>query len=109
MQLVIHNWANFQLHVSYATKNQLHKIVAKCQISSSGGHTLSQDLGPLHRRQRCGGVDRQCDLEVLHHSTQIVIKISKLARHIGLVQCGHPAQAGKGEHSPGRFEPETPT
>ncbi len=37
------------------------------------------------------------------------IKTSKVARHIGLVQCGHPAQAGKGEHSPRCFEPEAPT
>jgi len=35
MQLVLGNWANFQLHVSHATENQLHKTVAKCQISSS--------------------------------------------------------------------------
>jgi len=35
MQLVIHNWVNFQLHVSHATGNQLHKTIAKCQISSS--------------------------------------------------------------------------
>jgi hypothetical protein len=35
MQLVIRNWANFQLHVSHVTGNQLHKTVAKCQISSS--------------------------------------------------------------------------
>jgi len=74
-----------------------------------GGHTLSQNLGPLHRFQRCGGVDRQCDLEVLRHSTQVVIKTSKVARHIGLVQCGHPTQAGKGEHSPRCLEPKTPT
>jgi hypothetical protein len=74
-----------------------------------GGHTLSQDLGPLHRLQRRGGVDRQCDFEILRHSTQVVIKISKVARHIGLVQCGHPAQAGKGKRSPRCLEPETPT
>jgi hypothetical protein len=35
MQLLVRNWANFQLHVSHATGNQLHKTVAKCQISSS--------------------------------------------------------------------------
>ncbi len=35
MQLVVRNWANFQLHVSHATENQFHKTVAKCQISSS--------------------------------------------------------------------------
>jgi len=41
MQLVVRNWANFQLHVSYATENQLHKTVAKCQISSSGNGCLA--------------------------------------------------------------------
>jgi hypothetical protein len=35
MQLVLGNWANFQLQVSLATENQLHKTVAKWQISSS--------------------------------------------------------------------------
>ncbi len=30
-----------------------------------GRDTLSQNLGPLHRLQGCGGVDRQCDLEIL--------------------------------------------
>jgi hypothetical protein len=35
MQLILGNWANFQLQVSLATENQLHKIVAKWQISSS--------------------------------------------------------------------------
>jgi hypothetical protein len=35
MQLVLGNWANFQLQVSLATENQLHKIVTKWQISSS--------------------------------------------------------------------------
>jgi len=35
MELVLGNWANFQLHVLHATENQLHKTVAKCQISSS--------------------------------------------------------------------------
>jgi hypothetical protein len=39
MQLVVRNWANFQLHVSHATGNQLHKTVAKCQISSSEENT----------------------------------------------------------------------
>jgi hypothetical protein len=47
--------------------------------------------GLLHRLQGCGGVDRQCDLEVFCHSTEVVIKISEMARHIGIVQCGHPA------------------
>jgi hypothetical protein len=74
-----------------------------------GGHTLSQDLGPLHRLQRRSGVDRQCDLEVLRNSTQVVIETSKVARHIDLVQCGHSAQAGKGKHSPRCLEPQTPT
>ncbi len=74
-----------------------------------GGHTLSQDLGPLHRLQRRSGVDRQCDLEVFRNPTQVVIKTSKVARHIGFIQCGHPAQAKKGEHSPRCLEPETPT
>jgi hypothetical protein len=32
MQLVLGNWANFQLHVSHATENQLHKTVAKWQF-----------------------------------------------------------------------------
>jgi hypothetical protein len=41
MQLVLGNWANFQLHVSHATENQLHKTVAKCQISSSGVQNTS--------------------------------------------------------------------
>jgi hypothetical protein len=35
MQLVLGNWANFQLQVSLATENQLHKTVVKWQISSS--------------------------------------------------------------------------
>jgi hypothetical protein len=34
MQLVLGNWANLHLQVSHATKNQLHKTVAKWQISS---------------------------------------------------------------------------
>jgi hypothetical protein len=56
-----------------------------------GCHTLFQDLGPLHKLQGCGGVDRQCDLEVVCNSTQVVIKTNKMARHIGIVQCGYPA------------------
>jgi len=83
--------------------------VANPREANVGGHTLPQNLGPLHRLQRCGGVDRQCDLEVFLHLTQVVIKTSKVARHIGLVQCGHSTQAGKGEHSLGCFEPKTPT
>jgi hypothetical protein len=83
--------------------------VANTREGNVGGHTLSQDLGPLHRLQGCGGVDRQCDLEVLCHSTQVVIKTSEMTRHIGIVQWGHPAQARKGEHSAGCLEPKTPT
>jgi hypothetical protein len=50
MQLVVRNWANFQLHVSHATGNQLHKTVAKCQISSSGGAIIvALELGDLHQ------------------------------------------------------------
>ncbi len=56
-----------------------------------------------------GGVDRQCDLEVLCHSTQVVIKTSEMARHIGIVQCGHPTQAWEGERGPRCIEPKTPT
>jgi len=80
--------------------------VANTRKRDVGGHTLFEDLGPLHRLQRCGGVDRQCDLEVLRNSTQVVIKTSKVARHIGFVQCGDPAQARKGEHSPRCLESE---
>jgi hypothetical protein len=83
--------------------------VANTRERNVGDHTLSQYLGPLHRLQGCGGVDQQCDLEVLCDSTQVVIKTSKVVRHIGLVQCGHPAQAEKGEHSPLCCEPKTPT
>jgi len=65
--------------------------VANTREGNVGSHTLSQNLGPLYRLQRCGGVDQQCDLEVLRHSTQVVIKTSEMARHIGIVQCGHSA------------------
>jgi len=51
----------------------------------------------FHRLQRCGGVDRQCDLEVLCHLTQVVLKTNEMARHIGLIQCGHSTQAREGE------------
>ncbi len=74
-----------------------------------GRNTLSQDLGPLHRLRRCGGVDRQCYLEVLRHSTQVVIKTSDMARHIGLVQCGHLTQTQEGEHSAQCAKSEAPT
>jgi len=40
-----------------------------------------------------GGVDRQCDLEVLCHSTHVVLKTSEMARHIGFVQCEYSTQA----------------
>jgi len=70
--------------------------VANTRKGNVSGHTLPQDLGSLHRLQRCSGVDRQCDLEVLRNSTKVVIKTTKVTRHIGLVQCGHPAQTGKG-------------
>jgi len=83
--------------------------VANTRERNVGHNTLSQDLGPLYRLQRCGGVDRQRDLEVLCHSTQVVIKISEMVRHIGIVQCGHSAQAWKEEHSAGCIEPKTPT
>jgi transposase InsO family protein len=56
--------------------------VVNTREGNVGGHTLSQDLGPLHRLQRCGGLDRQCDLEILLHSTQVVIKTSKVAHFI---------------------------
>jgi hypothetical protein len=52
--------------------------VANTRKGNVGGHTLSQDLGPLHRLQGCGGVDQQCDFEVLFHSTQVVIETSKV-------------------------------
>jgi hypothetical protein len=73
--------------------------VANTREGNVGGHTLSQDLGPLHRLQGCGGLDRQCDFEVLCHSTQVVIKTNEMLKHIGIVQCGHPSQAQKREHS----------
>jgi hypothetical protein len=63
--------------------------VANTWEGNVGRRTLSQNLGPLHKLQRCGGVDWQCDLEVLCHSTQVVIETSEMTRQIGLVQCGH--------------------
>ncbi len=83
--------------------------VANTWEGNVGHHTLSQDLGPLHRFQRCGGVDRQCYLEVLCHSTQVVIKTSEMATHIGLVQCGHSTQAREGECGVQCAKPEAPT
>jgi hypothetical protein len=38
LQLVLRNRANLQLQVSHAAENQLHKTVAKWQISSSVCH-----------------------------------------------------------------------
>jgi hypothetical protein len=35
MQLVLGNWANFQLQMLLATENQLHKTIAKWKISSN--------------------------------------------------------------------------
>jgi len=40
-------------------------------------------------------VDQQCHLEIFCHSTKVVIKASEMARHIGLIQCGHLTQAWK--------------
>jgi hypothetical protein len=61
-----------------------------------GYDTLLQELGLLDRLQRCGGVDRQCHLGIFRNSTKIVIETSDMAIHIGLVQCGHLAQAWEG-------------
>jgi hypothetical protein len=41
LQLVLSNWANFQLQVSVAIENQLHKTVTKCYFSSSEIKTLT--------------------------------------------------------------------
>jgi hypothetical protein len=59
---------------------------------------MFQNLGPLYRLQRCGGVDRQCHFEIFCHSTKVVIKISDMAKHIGPVECGHLTQAQEGKH-----------
>jgi hypothetical protein len=56
----------------------------------------SQNLGPLLRLQRCGGVDQQCDLEVFCHLTQVVFKAIEMVRHIGLVQCRYSTQPREG-------------
>jgi hypothetical protein len=40
-------------------------------------------------------VDGQGHLEILHNPTEIIIKTSEMARHIGLVQCEHFTQAQK--------------
>jgi hypothetical protein len=74
--------------VAFESK-KLSKMKRRWGKGNVGHDTLFQDLGPLHRFQRCGGVDRQCHLEILYHSTKIVIKTSEMARHVGLVQCGH--------------------
>ncbi len=60
-----------------------------------GDHTLSQNLGPLHRLQRCGGVDQQCNIEILCHSTKVVIKTNEMARHIGLFNVDIRHKPGK--------------
>jgi len=70
---------------------------------------VSQDLGPLHRLQGCGGVNRQCDLEVFWHPTKVVMKTSEMARHIGLVQWGHSAQAREGKRGARCLKTKTPT
>ncbi len=62
-----------------------------------GHDTLSQYLGPLHRLQRCGSVDRQCHFEILCDSIKIVIETSEMARHIGFVQCRYSTQAREGK------------
>ncbi len=71
--------------------------------------TLFQDLGPLHRLQRCGGVDQQFHLEILHNSTKVVIKTSEMARHISLVQCGHSTLARKKQCGDQCAKSKTPT
>ncbi len=60
-----------------------------------GCDTLSQDLGPLHRLQGCGGLDRQCHLEIPYNSTKVVIETSKMARHIGFVHVDIRHKPGK--------------
>jgi hypothetical protein len=55
LQLVLGNWANFQLQVSHAIENQLHKTIAKWQISSSGNtlqyaHTRGGSYKPKVRQ-----------------------------------------------------------
>ncbi len=74
-----------------------------------GRDTLPQDLGPLHRLQRCGSVDRQCHLEVLCHSTEVVIETSEMAKHVGFVQCEHLTQAREGERGAQCVKSKTPT
>jgi len=61
-----------------------------------GHDTLLQDLGPLYRFQKCGGVDQKFHLEILHNSIKVVIKTSEMTIHIGFVQCGHSALAQEG-------------
>jgi hypothetical protein len=91
-------------NVTWLTKVDVKKeqlgLILKCDLSWQCVQCDPQD--------QCAQ-GSQCDLEVLFHSTQVVIKTSKVARHIGFVQCEHPAQARKGEHSPRCLELKTPT
>jgi len=64
-------------------KNKLYAKFEKCEF----GVRITDFLG------QCGGVDQQCHLEILCHLTKVVIKISEMVKHIGLVQCGHLTQA----------------
>jgi hypothetical protein len=45
------------------------------------------------------------DLEIFLHSTKVVIKTSEMAKHIGLVQCGHSTQAWKDNVVPNALTP----
>jgi hypothetical protein len=83
--------------------------VASTWERNVGRDTLSQDLGPLHRLQRCGHVDRQCHLEIFCHSTEVVIEPSEMARHIDFVQCGHSTQAHEGKRGARCTKSKTPT
>jgi len=38
VQFVFCNYDNFQLHVSFATKNKLQMTIAKCNFFTSGKH-----------------------------------------------------------------------
>jgi len=51
----------------------------------------------------------KCHLEILCHSTKIVIRISEMARYIGLVQCGHSTQAWEGKRGVRCVKLQTPT
>jgi hypothetical protein len=77
MQLVLGNWANFQLHVSHATENQLHKTIAKWQISSNdsfGCLPTSSDLITSHRTTSCG----RNDLCPIGLSSLLIIHLSNI-------------------------------